>query len=95
MNPVEYLQLFSNSGKTRIKVKFKDLDDTVATQIMEPAEITRLVSPESGEFIKSMNFDDWPFEIYKYEIDPIKSTLTIYARKPQNQTTQTYPCQKY
>lgn len=93
MKPTEYLLLFSNSGTTKIIVKLKDFDGTVATQTMEPSEIIRLTSPESGEFLKTMSFDDWPFEVYKYEIDPIKNTLTIHARKPQNQTAQpTHQC---
>jgi len=48
---------------------------------MEPSEIIQIVSPDGGEFRKMMTFDEWPFEVYKYEIDPIKNTLTIRARR--------------
>lgn len=82
----EYFLLFSNSGKTKIQVKFKDFDGTVATRAMEPSEIVQLISPENGEFLTMMTFDEWPFEIYKYEIDPIKNTLTIRARKSHIQS---------
>lgn len=81
----EYLCLFSNRGATKIQVKFKDFNGTVATQTMEPSEIIQLVSPDGGEFRKMMTFDEWPFEVYKYEIDPFKNTLTIHARRQQNQ----------
>ncbi len=77
----EYLLLFSNEGATKVQVKFKDFDGTVVTQSMEPREIVRLVSPENGKFMTSMTFDEWPFEVYKYEIDPIKDIVTIRARK--------------
>lgn len=76
----EYLLLFSNKGTTKVQVKFKDFDGTVATQSMEAREIAKLVSPDSGEFLTSMTFDELPFEVYKYEIDPIKNTLTIRVR---------------
>jgi hypothetical protein len=77
----EYLLLFSNRGETKVQVKFKNFDGFVATQTMAPSEIVRLVSEENGKFLKTMTFDEWPFEIYRYEIDPIRNTLTIRARK--------------
>ena len=77
----EYLLLFSNSGETKVQVKFKDFDGFVATQTMAPTEIVRLVSQENGKFLKTMTFDERPFEIYKYEIDPIRNALTIRVRK--------------
>ena len=77
----EYLTMFSNEGKIRVCVKFKDFDGTVAERTMHAEEIARLVSPDSGEFMKSMSFDEWPFEILKYVIEPQKNTLTIHARK--------------
>jgi hypothetical protein len=81
MQLTEFLCLFSNSGATKIQVKFKDFDGRVATQRMEPSEISQIISPDNGEFLTTMTFDEWPFEVYKYEIDPIKNTLTIRARK--------------
>ena len=77
----EYLTMFSNEGKIRVCVKFKDFDGMIAKRTMQAEEIARLVLPDSGEFMKSMLFDDWPFEIMKYVIEPQKNTLTIHARK--------------
>jgi hypothetical protein len=85
MELLEYLALFSNNGPVKVRVKFKDFDGTVAEQRMLADEIGQLVSPETGEFQSNMTFDDWPFEVYKYEIDPIKRVLTIRARKISNQ----------
>lgn len=77
----EYLTLFSNRGKMKVQVKFQGFNGTVVAQTMEPEEIARLVSKDGSGFLTQMTFDEWPFEVYKYEIDPIKSILTIRARK--------------
>lgn len=77
----EYLSLFSNTGPITICVRFKNFDGKVADQTMKAHEIVKIVSPQSDSFAKSMTFDEWPFEVYKYEIDPIKNLLTILARK--------------
>ncbi|MCX2781521.1 hypothetical protein OQJ46_00775 [Microbulbifer thermotolerans] len=81
MTVKEYLNLFSNNGLVKVQVKFKDHDDSVATQTMNPIEINELISSSGKEFITQMTFDDWLFEIYKYEIDPIKNIITIRAKK--------------
>lgn len=81
MSHIEYLLLFSNQGPITVNVKFKDFDGKVTNQSMKPKEIIRILSPETGEFVRFMSFDEWPFEVYKYEIDPIKSLLTIRARR--------------
>jgi len=85
MPPTEYLSLFSNQGSTKVEVKFKDFDGVVSNQFMVPNEINRLILHDTGEFSRFMTFDDWLFEIYQYSIDPIKNTLTIYARKIKDQ----------
>lgn len=81
MSQSEYLSLFSNRGPIKVQVKFKDFDGYVANRAMQPDEIRRILSPETGEFLRLMTFDEWPFEVYKYEIEPIKNKLTIHARK--------------
>lgn len=81
MSQIEYLSLFSNQGSITVNVKFKDFDGKVTNQSMKPNEIIRILSPETGEFVTLMSFDEWPFEVYKYEIDPIKNLLTIHARR--------------
>ena len=76
----EYFELFSKSGEIKINVKFKDNRGLIASMNMNPREITKLISPIDGQFFSEMTFDDHPFEIYKYEINPLKKTLTIHAR---------------
>lgn len=77
----EYHVLFSNQGPVDVLVKFEDHDGTVPSKKMSPQEISGLISKNGKGFHTSMTFDDWPFEICKYEIDPKKNQLTIVARK--------------
>ncbi len=81
MTVKEYLHLFSNNGPVKVQVKFKDHDGSVATQTMNPIEINELILSSGNKFRTQMTFDDWLFEIYKYEIDPIKNIITIRAKK--------------
>lgn len=76
----EYLSLFSGNGKFRIKVQFSKFNGVVADQFMECDEFATLISPETGSFVTEMTFDEHPFEVYKYELDPINKILTIKAR---------------
>lgn len=79
----EYLLLFSNTGTTRVRVKFKglDLDVSISDQMMEAKEIVKLLSPYADGFMSELTFDEHPLQVYKYEIDVIKNILTIYARE--------------
>ena len=79
----EYLSLFSQSGPVKVAVKISGHDGRISQLSMSPNEINKLLSESSEGFISQMTFDGWPFEIYKYEIDPGKNTLTIRARKAQ------------
>ena len=81
MTVKEYLDLFSNNGAVKVQVKFKDHDGSVATRTMNPIEINKLISSSGNKFIAQMTFDDWLFQVYKYEIDPIKNIITIRAKK--------------
>lgn len=81
MNSKEYLTLFSNTGNIDVSVRFKDHDGSVSNVSMEATELSKLVDPESGEFLKAMSFDEWPFEILKYEVDPVRNRLIITAKK--------------
>ena len=76
----EYLELFSRDGEIDVHVKFKNWSGTIGSRRMNPPDIINLLSPEDGQILSTMSFDDASFEIYKYQIDPIKKTLTIYAR---------------
>jgi len=81
MNLPEYLVLFSNEGTIDVQVKFEDHEGSVATRKMSPQEISVLISNDGTKFHTRMTFDDWPFAIRKYEIDPAKNKLTIVVRK--------------
>lgn len=77
----EYLSLFSNPGPMNIEVELQDHDGSIPPNSMWPNEIIKLLSADNHSFVTEMTFDEWPFEIIKYEIDPSKNTLVIRARK--------------
>lgn len=81
MNFPEYLVLFSNKGTVDVQVQFEDHEGGVATRKMSPQEVSILISKNGMGFHTHMTFDDWPFAIQKYEINPVKNQLTIVARK--------------
>lgn len=93
MNLPEYYQLFfSNEGTIDVVAKFKtEFDGHVSTYIskyirkgkIKPEEILKIVSQDGEGFCKKMSFDEHPYEIYKYEIDPLKNKLVIYAKELQ------------
>jgi hypothetical protein len=78
MNFPEYLELFSQEGDIEVEVKFKNKKH-ISKVKMSPYEISKIVS-QNGEFITKMEFDGYFFEIYKYEIDPVKKKLIIKAQ---------------
>ena len=88
METPEYLALFSNKGNIIVEVKFKDYHGGVANLKMMADEIIKLTDPSSHEFLTEMRFDDWLFEIYKYQIDPLKKKITIMVR---NKEGEIYP----
>jgi len=77
----EYLMLFSNDGDFDISVKFKDHPGSITNKKMTADEIVNLIHPHNRNFYTEMRFDDWLFEIYKYQIDPINKKITIMTRK--------------
>ena len=77
----EYLILFSRKGNFEVEVKFKNENYQVIKLKMDPEEITKLINKEKNEFYTEMYFDEYLFEIYKYQIDPIKKKITIFARE--------------
>lgn len=85
MEEAEYLRLFSKNGDLKVQVKFKDFSGTICALRMNPEEILKLISPSDGQFISKMTFDEWLFEVYKYEIDPLKKVITIRARPYANE----------
>ena len=81
MNLPEYHQLFSNEGAINVRVKFEDSEVMVPPRKIQPQELAALVATGGGSFHSRMTFDGHPFNVRKYEIDPIKNTVTIFARK--------------
>jgi len=74
----EYLDFFSREGNIEVEVKFKN-GGHVSNVSMNACEILKIVSGDEG-FLNKMEFDGHYFDIYKYEIDPIKNKLIIKAR---------------
>lgn len=81
MNFPEYLSLFSNKGIVDIQVVFEDHAGSVSSRKMSPKEISFLITQDGKGFHKTMTFDDWPFMITKYEIEPAENKLTVFAKK--------------
>ena len=81
--PNEYLTFFSTSGPVTVDVKLKGHAMPIARRFMQPADIDKLVGGPNGNYLRQMHFDGWPFEIAKYEIDPIHNRLTITAQTPK------------
>ena len=79
----EYLTFFSTSGPIPVHVRFRGHDVPIAQRFIQPTDIGKLVGGPEGGFLRQMHFDDWPLEIAKYEIDPIRNRLIITARTPK------------
>jgi hypothetical protein len=77
----EYLVLFSNEGPVNVDVNFEEHDGSISNRKMRPNEIAALISTNGKGFHSKMTFDDWPFAVTKYEIDPARNQLTIFARR--------------
>lgn len=76
----EYLLLFSQSGSVDVRVEFEGHGAQMPNRKMAPSEIAALVADGGTRFVDRMTFDDWPFSISKYEIDPANNRLTIFAK---------------
>lgn len=79
MSIPEYLELFSGQGVGRVRVRFRQHDGKIASLAFSPREVLSLVAPESDTFHQYLRFDDYLFEVLKYEIEPKTQTLTIVA----------------
>ncbi len=73
----EYLELFSNHGDIKVTVKFKNTKAFIAPQSMFAEEVQKLITNDG--FQTQLRFDDHPFDIQKYEINPNTKTLVITA----------------
>ena len=83
MSIPEYLELFSGQGVGRVRVRFRQHDGKIASLAFSPREVLSLVAPESDTFHQYLRFDDYLFEVLKYEIEPKTQTLTIVAAPKQ------------
>ena len=79
MNVPEYLELFSGQGAGQVRVRLRQHDGKIASLAFSPKEIISLIAPESDIFHQYLRFDDYLFEVLKYEIEPKTQTLTIVA----------------
>lgn len=80
MQVPEYFSLFSGEGEFSVEVKFKS-DGFVQPRRATVQAIAGLMDAEAGTFHTALTFDEHLFEVYKYEIDPLKKKLVIHARK--------------
>lgn len=80
MKVPEYLFLFSQSGSVDVRVRFEGHDGHMPDRKMNPDEIAALVADGGRDFYKRMTFDGWEFSVSKYEIDPVRLRLTIFAK---------------
>ncbi len=80
MHIPEYLELFSNNGSMRVRVRFMGHQASVAEQSMQEDELIRLIDPATGRLYRRMSFDEWPFEVLGYEIELAKGRLTIKVK---------------
>ena len=83
MEAPEYLDLFSGQGSARVRVRFRSSDGKIASLAFSPREILSLIAAEGDAFHQYLRFDDYLFEVLKYEIDPKTQTLTIVAAPTQ------------
>ena len=79
MEVPEYLELFSGQGAGRVRVRFRQHDGKITSVAFSPREVLSLIAPETDSFHQYLRFDDYLFEVLKYEIEPKTQTLTIIA----------------
>ena len=79
MSVPEYLELFSGQGSAQVRVRFRQHDGKIASLAFSPREVLSLIAPESDTFHQYLRFDNYLFEVLKYEIEPKTQTLTIVA----------------
>ena len=83
MSVPEYLELFSGKGSAQVRVRFRQHDGKIASLAFSPREVLSLIAPENDTFHQYLRFDDYLFEVLKYEIEPKTQTLTIVAAPKQ------------
>lgn len=76
----EYLMLLEDSGDVKVTVKFKDNSLSISDFSISWQNVARFLDPESGRPYSSMTFDEHPFEIERYEVNPWKNTVTIFTK---------------
>lgn len=77
----EFCILFSKEGDFDVEV-----NTSISPRKMNADEIIKLIDPYTGVFYTKMTFDDYPREVSKYQIDPVKRKIKITVKSP-NQTT--------
>lgn len=75
----EFLCMFSNGGPVEVIFKIKDKPKATVPLSMFPSEIMSLIDPATGDFRKTMTYDDWACEVKRVEIFPITQRVVIHA----------------
>ena len=87
MKHAEYFLIFDGSGPVRVIVKCNGKRLPVAERSMHPTEIAKLIKNDRKGFMQHMDFDEHPFEVLRYVIDPHKNLLTIEVKKGESLST--------
>lgn len=66
---LEYLLVFSDEGPYTVSVKLHP-GQMVRSFHCEAAELFKLVSKETGEFVTALRVDDYLFNVSKIVVDP-------------------------
>lgn len=77
---MEYLGMFSNDGEIKVIVRFRGYAGRIPDRRMKPQEICKILD-DKGSFVENMTFDEHPFLIEKFEIDPKRKRLVIFAKE--------------
>ena len=80
----EYLLLFSNTGSTTVTVHFMDTDGSVRKQLMQPHELTKLISHDERGFLSEMSFDEHLMRLERIEILVEKNQVILHVKRQPN-----------
>ena len=76
----EYLELFSNTGRTAVSVNFKATDGAVREQFMQPSELTKLIQADGQYFLSRLQFDEHLMRLEKIEILVQENHVVLHVR---------------
>ena len=74
----EYLTMF-DGGDIQVRVEFSNFSGRIAERSMRSDEVIRFACLSGEQFLEKMRFDDWAFNIEKYEIRVKEKLVVIHA----------------